>query len=188
MDQKHQQRCVNPWAHEEKLQNTSLAGPVCIQAGTGVSGNLGSGCRPPVSGRASTCQRQSPSPGQRPLGCRDLASCPSSLATPTVSGNNDLRGLRKEEKELNHHTDSHVQPQPKAAGSGSPAGGQALAWLAPACPCVNNGKANQLFTEDWAFRGVGTNRRSPTRARPALCGAEAYTAGGTLFKKRDTKL
>lgn len=51
-----------PGAHEEKLQNTALAGPVCLQTGTAVSGNLGSGGRPLVSSGASTCQRRGPQP------------------------------------------------------------------------------------------------------------------------------
>lgn len=84
---------LTPGAQEEKLRNNPLAGPTCMQARTRVSGNLGSGCRPPVSSGASTCQRRGPSPGRRPLGCGDLASCPSSIATPTGPGNNDLRGL-----------------------------------------------------------------------------------------------
>lgn len=84
---------LTPGAQEEKLRNNPLAGPTCMQARTRVSGNLGSGCRPPVSSGASTCQRRGPSPGRRPLGCGDLASCPSSITTPTGPGNNDLRGL-----------------------------------------------------------------------------------------------
>lgn len=95
LDQKHRRRwrCVNPWGSRGETSEQSPRWTYCMQARTRVSGNLGSGCRPPVSSGASTCQRRGPSPGRRPLGCGDLASCPSSITTPTGPGNNDLRGL-----------------------------------------------------------------------------------------------
>lgn len=85
----------------------------------------------------------------------------SCLMTPAVPGNNGFEGaLEREERATPIHRTKHKTAASTGRDREQGGGwGQAdqvfLYWLFKLFPYVNNGKTNQLFTQDLAFSAAG---------------------------------